>query len=57
MESVGAAGVSGESVSEGRVLVRRNSSPDYIEITLATMLAGVFLAAVWRLGVAFSSLR
>ncbi len=33
------------------------NSPDLINITLATALAGIFLAAVWRLGQAFVSLR
>lgn len=35
----------------------KTPSPDLLNLTLATILAGIFLAAVWRLGVAFSSLR
>lgn len=30
---------------------------DPVDFILRTALAGIFLAAVWRLGVAFSSLR
>ena len=29
--------------------------PDLIDLTLTTALAGIFLAAVWRLGSAFSA--